>query len=309
MKQLRNFILVLLIFAAAGGYFGTMAWRSSYKAPREKIAAHKAKLQQDIDLGKQNLTIMQQTVQNHTTLFSRSFPLNRIAAQTQYQMWLIQLAEFCAMESTHVTIGEYKPGRGYATEQFQVKTSCTMPQLYRFLYEFYWSSYLHRINSLDIRSLERSDLLEVAIIVEGLTLAKTNPQAPYPLVDQFPISTPLRRMTSGPYKAYDEVAKMELFRYSAPGIDNANYLLLTGTPSVTDAVSDKKVAYSRWKLETEDRSFSLKKGERLAVGSFEGVIDEIDEDMVVLRQNNGYRWVINLGDKLSDAVAVPPDLF
>ena len=309
MKNLRNFIIVLLIFAAAGWYFGRMAYRSFYTAPRAKIAEQKNKLLADIEQGKKNLAMMQQTAMNSRPLFSRSFPLNRTVAQTQYQMWLIQLAEFCDMESTNVTIGEYRQGRGYATEQFQVKTRSSMTQLYRFLYEFYWTSWLHRVNSLDIRSLEKSDLLEVTMIIEGLTLGKMNQRDPYPLLNQFPLTTPMRRLTSGPFRAYEEIARLELFRYSAPGIDNANYLILTGTPSVSDPASDKTVAYSRWKLETEGRTFSLKKGERLSVGSFDGVIDDVFDDMVILRQNNGYRWVVNLGDKLGDAAAVPPDFF
>ena len=185
-----------------------------------------------------------------------------------------------------------------------------MEQLYRFLYEFYWTSFLHRITVLDIQPIENSTQLHFSLVLESLTLwYKPTPQFAYPLTDKLPLSVnPIRKLASGPFKAYSDTSNMELFRVVRRGIDNADYAILTGTPSITgdDGIT---TPISLWKIETEGKTLRLKIGDSVTIGSFNGTVDDISDDLVILRQNNGFRWVVSLGDRLSDAVAVPEVLF
>ena len=74
-----------------------------------------------------------------------------------------------------------------------------------------------------------------------------------------------------------------------------------------DEGNEQKV--TRWNLEAESRTISLKMGDVLKVGSFVANIADIDDNLVILRQQNGLLWAVPLGNKLSEAVAVPPNLF
>lgn len=310
MNSLRNFLIVVVFFLALATWFGYSMWKSMYKVPMSKLEQQRTQVRQQLDGGTKTLASMRRTINENMSYFARSFPLDRSSGQAQYQIWLTQLGEFCDMDALAVTVGTYKPGQGFATQQYQVRARCAMEDLYRFLYEFSWTPLLHRINSLDIGSVEKSDLLDVTVIIESLTLARPNAQAVYPLADQLPLGTTyLRRLASGPFKAYGDIAKFDLFRYSTPGLDAAKYVILTGTPAVSNPADGSSSVLSRWKFQTEGRTVQLGIGERLTIGSFQGVIDDIDGDLVVIRQDNGYRWVVLLGEKLSEASAVPPDLF
>ena len=38
---------------------------------------------------------------------------------------------------------------------------------------------------------------------------------------------------------------------------------------------------------------------------FVGTVQEVIDDMVILRQSNGYTWILGLGDRLSAAACIP----
>lgn len=307
MKTLRNVLILLILFGVAGWYFGSMLYRAKYVEPRRKLAEQRTQMEQTIAAGENQLATIKSVSSNNMALFTRSFPLNPTAARTEYQLWLTQLAEFCEMTEPSVRVGQYHRGAGIATHQFQLLAECTTEQLYRFLYEFYWTSFLHRIDSIDLQAIEGSDLLNVALVIEGLTMVKLDARSPYPLANRLPLSYSYqKRLSSGPFAAYSDFAAMNLFQYSKPGIDNASFTLLTGLPTVIDA-EGKSVTQTRWKVESEGRTLTLAVGDRLAVGSFDGQVEAIDGDMVILKQKSGFRWIVLLGDKLSDAVAIPPE--
>lgn len=308
MKTLRNAIIILVLFGVVFGYFGTKAYRSRYVAPRKKLADQEAQLRQQIAQGTNQLQTMERISSSNRKLYTRSFPLNPASARTEYQLWLTQMAEFCEMTEPQVRLGAYQRGAGIASHKFQLRAECTLEQLYRFLYEFYWTSYLHRIDSIDIQAIEGSDSLDVAFVIEGLTMAKENAQNPYPPANQLPLSWSYeRRLASGPFAAYGDYTTLNPFRYTKPGIDDANFTVLTGLPTVIDA-SGKSTTQSRWKIESQGRTVTLGDGGRLTVGSFDGLIESIQDDRVILRQNGGARWIVSLGKNLADAIAIPKDL-
>ncbi|MDO5580683.1 MAG: hypothetical protein Q4G69_06080 [Planctomycetia bacterium] len=306
MNNLKNLIILSLLILGTGWYFGSGYWKSAFKDPQTRNLAQKKQLQDQIAMGKQNLLAMNQFVNQNREMFTRSFPLNANSGKAEYQIWITQFAEFCDFSDTEISQGEYKQGSGMGILQFRLQAKCSMPRLYRFLYEFYWTPFLHRITMLDLQTSENTELLSLTMIIEGLVLARPNPGAAWPLADQLPNTTvPFRRLTSGPFDAYLPIAQKELFRYTPPGIDAASHVLLTGTPEVSDPDSGQKKLQSRWKVETENRTILCNIGDRLAIGSFDGTVEEIFEDLVILKQTSGYHWIVLLGDSLADAVAIP----
>ena len=151
---------------------------------------------------------------------------------------------------------------------------------------------------------EKTDLLNISMMIEGLTISRVIPQYG-PLQKALPSQqVPYRRLASGPFDAYLPISTRELFRYTPPEVDSASNVILTGTPVVSDD-SGVSIIQSRWNIETEGHTIVLKVGDRLNVGSFSGTVEDIYEDIVILRQSNGFRWVVMLGERLSNAVAVP----
>ena len=67
------------------------------------------------------------------------------------------------------------------------------------------------------------------------------------------------------------------------------------------------VTTTRWNIGSIGKTMTVGIGEKLQIGSFDGVIESVDDDIVYLRQNGGRLWALSLGDKLSDAVALPEE--
>ncbi len=306
-------VVILLIVVSLGVAFGGyMFYRSSYKKPRVDLAQKKEELRQQIENGKKASDMMTQRSTALETLYTRSFPLNSTQAGLEYQMWLTQMLEFCNIRDAQVVVGKYSHPRnsGTATQMFRVAGRCALIDLTQFLYEFYWTPFLHRISVMDVTPVENSNLLDVTLTIEGLTiLYKENPNQAFPLKDKLPLSTnPPQQLASGPFAAYESLGDLEIFRAVKSGVDAASFAVLTGTPSFTDE-NGETVTYSRWNLGTEGRTISLKVGERMKVGAFDATVVDVSDWIVVLKQNTGRLWAVQRGHKLSEAVAVPNNLF
>ena len=306
MKSLRNIIVIMVFLAIGAGFFGPKLWKSQYVAPRRALAEQKANLESQIAQGQNQVQRMRGvTQQNLVPLYTRSLPTQTGQAQLQYQIWLTQMAEFCGFKQTRITVGRSTASGGLMSHYFRMNADCTAEQLYRFLYEFYWTGYLHRINSLDIQTKESSSLLSAAFLFEGVTMAKINPNQPLPTAGDLPgPDAAFRRLASAPWKAYQPMTRYNAFQYSRPGVDDANWTVLSAIPTVRTP-DGKDVTQTRWRVQTSGKTMVVPIGGELSVGSFVGTVQEVIDDMVILRQSNGYTWILGLGDRLSAAACIP----
>ena len=306
MKSLRNIIVILILLAVGAGFFGPKLWKSQYVAPRKTLAEQKSNLESQIAQGQAQVEQMRRvTQQNLVPLYTRSFPMQTGQAQLQYQIWLTQLAEFCGFKETRISVGRSAASGGLMSHYFRLNADCTAEQLYRFLYEFYWTGYLHRIDSLDIQTKETSSLLSVAFLFEGATMAKLDPNQPYPTDGDLPgPNAVFQRLASAPWKAYQPMTRYNVFQYSRPGVDDANWTVLSAIPTVKTP-DGATVTQTRWRVQTSGKTIVVPIGGELAVGSFVGTVQEVIDDMVILRQRNGYTWILGLGDRLSAAACIP----
>ena len=305
-------IALLAIITGGFAFGGYVFYKSEYVKPRQELATKRDELKAAIENAKKQTENVVAMTTSLAPLYTRSFPTNRLEAAQQYEIWLSQMLEFCNMEDAKVTRLRYTPNprTGTATQAYNVQAECNLIDLTQFLYEFYWTSFLHRVSMLDITPVESSDRIRVSLSIEGLTiLYKANPQQRYPLANKLPLDAAApQQLASGPFAAYAPMGELDVFRAVRTGIDRTKLLLLSGVPTITDD-SGAAVTVSRWRLESEDRVITLKEGDELKIDSFSGTVVGIEEEFVTLRQKNGLLWIVLLGRTLGDAIAVPPNLF
>ena len=322
-------LLTALSVGAAGGAYAF--YKKAYQKPRAEIAQQIAQLETYIETCKKNGENFDRTSANYAPVYALSMPTNAQNARIEYQIWLEQMLEFCNLVEPQTKAGRYVSARGTrpATQEFLVQAQCSTADLTQFLFEFYWTPFLHRITALDMTPIESSELLEVRMTIETMTVAYKERRDPttaanetetalaqaltkfanYPKPDKLPTeTTPTRVLASGPLAAYAPFAETQLFRAVRAGIDSADYARLTGLPEVTDEKGNA-TRFSRWRVETEDRTVTLKEGDRMQIGSVDADVVKIADDFVVLRQDDERLWIVPQGEKLSDAVAVPANLY
>ena len=312
MNSWHKVVILLVIISLIVGGGGYLLYKSKWVKPREAIAKQKEELVNAIEYGKASTKQIEAQTQQLQPLYTRSFPRQSADAALQYEIWLSQMLEFCNIRESQVTRGAYSNLRnlGLATQNFRVQAKCQLLDLTQFLYEFYWTPFLHRISTLDIIPQGGSDDLQIAMTIQGLTiLYLTNPQQQFPLRDQLPLDAQApQQLASGPFAAYKPLGELDVFRAVRTGVDQTALTRLTATPVITDDEGNEQKV-TRWNLEAENRTVSLQMGDVLKVGSFVANIADIDDNLVILRQQNGLLWAVPLGNKLSEAVAVPPNLF
>ncbi|MGI6400870.1 MAG: hypothetical protein ACOX0A_01965 [Thermoguttaceae bacterium] len=314
MSNWTKVIILLVIISLGIGFGGYLLYKKNYAAPRAEISQKREQLTTFIENGKQTTNNVVERTTQLESLYTRSFPTSRPDAALQYELWLSQMLDFCNMSDAQISRLAYQTPRnsGMAIQNFRVVAQCDMIDLVQFLYEFYWTPFLHRITTLDITPDENSEKLNTTMTIQGLTiLYRLHQNQPYPLEKQLPNadqSNMQQQLASGPFAAYKQMGDVDVFRAVRTGIDPTSLTILTGVPTITNDAGDS-VTVSRWNLSSEGKTISLQTGEELKIGSFVATIADIDENFVVLRQNNGLLWVVLLGYKLSDALAVPPNLF
>ena len=322
-------LLTALSVGAAGGAYAF--YKKAYQKPRAEIAQQKAQLETYIETCKKNGENFDRTAANYAPVYALSMPTNRQSAGVEYQIWLEQMLEFCNLIEPQTKAGRYVPNNANrtATQEFSVQAQCSTADLTQFLFEFYWTPFLHRITALDLKPIESSDLLDVRMTIQTMTVGYKERRDPatatneterataqalarfanYPKADKLPLeTTPTRVLASGPLAAYRPFAETSLFRAVRTGIDSADYTRLTATPEVTDERGNVTL-FSRWRVDVEDRTITLKPGDRMQIGSFDADVVEIDAEFVLLRQDEERLWIVPLGGKLSEAVAVPANLY
>lgn len=323
-------LLTVLSVGAAGGAYAF--YKKAYQKPRAEIAQQRAQFETYIENCKKSGENFDRTAARFAPIYALSLPTNPQNARIEYQIWLEQMLEFCNLSEPQAKIGRYTPNPATktATQEYSVKARCTTNQLTQFLYEFYWTPFLHRITLLDMKPIENSDELDVAMTIQTMSLGYKEKRdvatasdevaaetaralaqyAAFPKTDKLPLeTTPTRVLSSGPLAAYRPFAETELFRAVRAGVDSADFARLTGTPEVTDD-RGTPTRFSRWHVATEDRTITLKAGDRLQIGSVDADVVEIADDIVILRQNDDERlWIVPQGGLLSEATAVPANLY
>ncbi len=315
MKTWRNLIMLIAFLGFCLWYGGTWAYRTQFAEPRAKLLTeieeaekNKDQLEKGIAGGK---TTLQQLASRD--LRRRSLPVGSQGrvAQTLYHSWLIEAGEDCRFENFTVTARNRDiPSTGAYSYvmSFQLNARTSLDELSRFLYEFYWAPFTHRINALNILPVENADLVDISMQIEGLIVPElSDPNAEFPLRDRLPGGYYWQRLSSGLLETYTgPIDSRNLLQFSRGGVDASDYARLTGIVYV----GGEPEFWFRNHL--DDNTVRVKLNEPFRIGSFIGKIVEVINEDVVLETSGTLsrppmRWFLGQGELLKEAMAAPPE--
>ena len=311
MKNWRNVFLLIAFMLFGVCYGGWWAYQTQYLAPRTQLLAEIAKAEQT-------------QTQYETTLRDRKASLERLqnqrfherslptgpppgAARTLYHSWLLEAGEACQFENLVVNARgvQQTQARNYRVS-FQLSARTSLDQLSRFLYEFYWVSFVHRITELNIVPVENADLVNITMQIEGLIIPSLSgdANAPYPLRDRLPDGY-RQRLSSNLLEAYtNPIESRNLLQFSRGGVDASDFAKLTG---IVYLGGEPEFWINN---QLENTVVRVKLNEQFRIGSFIGRIVEVIDDDVVLETEGtmsrpAMRWFLAKGELLKNAMAVP----
>jgi len=239
----------------------------------------------------------------------RSLPSDREIARSRYQGWLRELVD--EVELRDATIKPFKgiPNREiYWRLSFKISGRATPDQLTRLLHGFYSAGHLHKVRSLTINPIEKSDELDLAVSIEALSLpgadrkdelSKEQLDEPLdPLADYR--KAIVDRNLFAAYKPPPVVSESGPPEPKEPGFDHARHTFVNGI------VEDDGRAEVWLLVRTLGKDYELHEGDTFEIGPLTVTIVEIrpaQRDVTI--ELNGQRRLVALGEPLVAADEQP----
>lgn len=225
---------------------------------------------------------------------SQSLPTNPDVARTLYRSWLLDLVAKSRLVDRDVTAGAPVNHRGlYRSITCTVRGRGTLNSVTDFMYRLYSAAHLHRVVSLALTPRSGSAQLNVSMSIEALILPTAD------RTDRLATGR-VARLASATLKDYDPFVERNLFGFQSTGIDPAEYAYLT---AVTVADGQPEAWFT---FRNTDKVLKLRQGQELTVGQVSGTVAEILESEIVV-QTGDERWLLAIGEKLTEAYALPPE--
>lgn len=223
----------------------------------------------------------------------QSLPSDTEVARSLYQGWLLELVGHVGLSDPNVNSSEpanYK--NKFTMLGFSVRGRGSLEQLSKFLFEFYSAGHLHQIRSIGITPLQKGGQLDLSITIEALVL---------PGADRKDRLTAERsdRLAWTDLEDYRPIVNRNLFAVGG-GLDPTDQTFL----SAVNYVDGEPEAW--FTLRDSDELLKLRKGNTLVVGQFSGKLVEIEGADVIL-ESEDQRWLLTIGDNLTQAYALPPE--
>lgn len=303
----RQYVLGAVMLAMAAYFGGTWLLDHWIQGPLEAAERETARLRKEIKQREDGLAKIRQASKLLDVWEQQSLPESAEVARSLYQAWLVELVEDVELSNPSVTSGEPTTRRGlYHSLSFSVRGRGTLEQLTRFLFAFYQTDLLHTVRSLTITPMQRSEQLDLSLSIEALALVGGSNAAAgrtqESLFEEF------RRRT---WRASQRLASDDVDTYWT-SIVRRNIFGMGGSPDPTDSAyltsinqidGQPEVWFT---LRATDELIKLRTGEQLQIGPLSLEIAEVLGPDVVLRVE-GERWLLSLGDRLTDAHALPPE--
>ena len=176
----REKIFAVIIAALSSVFAVYWVWPSgedSLDALRQK----RADLEKKKDDNQKQAILLKKDTDRLPALLRRALPSNPDTAKREYQNWLRKLADdklknvnLVATDPqllTYVDTDEAKTRRTIYTKfHFTINCQATLDELNRFSFDFYSAGHLHKICSINITPLKNPTQLDLAIVVEALSL-------------------------------------------------------------------------------------------------------------------------------------------
>jgi Tfp pilus assembly protein PilO len=292
MKK-RERLLMVIVGVMVAGYLGHMLFNRLLQAPLAAKYERVEKLKRDITKKQGQLRRARQASAKLAGWQEQSLPSNQERAASLYQEWLLDLVGKAGLKTPNVDSGAPVVRKGvYSMIPFSIRGRGTIEQLTRFLYEFYSANHLHQVTRINITPVPKSNELDLSLAIEALALVDAN--------DATKLSGERsERLASVEWGAYRPIVDRNLFGQTAAELDPADFAFLT-------AILDVDGVPQAWlTVRTTGEILKLRPGQAFEVGQFRGTVAEITSPDIVI-DSDEERWLLTLGEKLSQATALPP---
>jgi hypothetical protein len=302
-KVLAGVVGVLLV--------GTAAYATLGAVVRPLLVRNPALtgLEQELQKKKLALEAALKAKEKMADLRKRSLPREVTVARSEYQTWLLKLAE-THLRSFKVVVnmvGATTPSKEpppYNRFSFTVTGQASLAKVIQFLYEFYSVGYLHQIDKLALGPVQKTGDLQVNIEVQALSLldspvkelATMKPERPLPvnlasyiaeIAERDPFSPPKRKEVVGPTIPKPKPPE-------PPKFDPSKYAVITGI------VREDDVPLVFVNCRTTGEKLRLRSGEKFKVGELAGTIGRIgDREVEILLAGKSEPILRSVGDSLT----------
>lgn len=290
----REIILAAALGAIAVLFGGNWLYQANYVEPLDERRAEIDRLRTDIAKRELDMARFRKANKELQRWQAQSLPSDTELARSLYQGWLVGLVGSAGFTSPNVDSSEPLTRKGlYTSLGFSARGRGTPEQLTRFLYGFYRADHLHRIQSLSLTPVPRSDELDIAISIEALSLPGAERK------DR--LSTRVSdRLASEQLADYRPIVDRNLFGIGGGGFDAADFAYLT---AITNVNGQPEAWFT---LRASGELLKLRHGQSFHIGALEGTIAEIsDSDVVLLCDDE--RWLLGIGENLMQASTLPPE--
>jgi len=289
----RKHFLGLAFALLLAFYLGNWALDALYLKPLARAQRLTELLNERIELRERELAAARRAGMWLSACEAQSLPSDTEVARSLYQAWLLELVDHVGLAGPSVNSSPPSVQKGgFQALSFTVAGRGTLEQLTNFLFEFYTGGHLHQIRSIVVRPLARTDQLDLHLSIEALSL---------PTADR---SDQLAAVRSDRL-VFDDVQQYRV-------ITERNLFSVGGSPSavehtrLTGVTSDDGQPVAWFNLQTTGEMQKLRTGDVLEVDHFSGKVAEIEGNDVVLESDGG-RWLLTIGENLSEAAALPPE--
>jgi hypothetical protein len=289
----RKNLMLLVLGVILAFYAGEWLLDKLLTAPLDARNAKTKVLEGDLQKRKAELAKARQAGKKLSDWERQSLPSDTEVARSLYQGWLLELVNHVGLADPNVNSNEPASYKGqFTTLGFSIRGRGTLEQLGKFLFEFYSAGHLHQIQSIVITPLQKTGELDLSITIDALAL---------PGADRKDRLSAERsdRLASAKPEDYRSIVQRNLFAVGG-GLDPTDQTYL----SAVNYVDGEPEAW--FTLRNSDELLKLRKGSRLEIGQFSGKLIEIDDADVIL-ESDGQRWLLTIGDNLTEAYALPPE--
>lgn len=295
MKR-RERILAAVVGTMLTLYLGNWLFQAMLQGPLDERRARGERLRAEIEKKEAKLRSARAAGQQLTAWQRQSLPTDLELARSLYQNWLLELVRVAGFQQPNVDSGETVGKKDiYQKLPFTVRGQGTLEQLTSFLYNFYRADHLHQVQRLSITPIPRSQRLELSMSIEALILPEGERK------DRLNARTS-NRLAAENLVEYRAIVERNLFgEGGARAYDESDFTFLTAILEVSGQLE------AWFTIRTSGEIMKLGVGQPFQVGQFRGRVAEIDSLDVVIDSENE-RWLITLGENLSQATALPPEL-
>lgn len=291
----RERSLALVVGAIVGALALWSGYQRLVEGPIAELASQRDRLQAKVEDQETQVRRVTREVSKLAVLEARSLPADRQLARSLYQNWLVEAVNRVGFASPNVDSGAIATRKDlYDRLTFTVRGRGDLAQLARFLYDFYRADFLHQVTRLTITPVASTSKLDLSLSIEALVLPGA---ARRERLDD----RRSQRLAHESLANYQPLVERNLFGDGGARLfDPADFAFLT---AIVDVDGQPEAWFN---LRTTGELVKLRRGQRLVVGDFSGTVEQIDELDLILASDDE-RWLLGLGESLTQATALPPE--